>query len=231
MASLLITVEKECADALSAAPYFGAIPVLVDPQKNVVQMVQAALAKTGLAVVPLCNRAVTENPGSQGPVFNPIYLEVGVFQNPPMALSFPPPREVAEEICKMAPQGLHLFQPASVPSKLSCLGLEEMPNKILNIYRCRFQFKGGVNNNPANMPQVATPAWDAGAQTFSCATAGAAVFWTAAAAGPGAQPPPMPSPRIGTLALGAVAIPAGMSVKARGWLAGYLASDLLTFST
>ena len=214
-----IQLEKECEAQLSANPFFAAIPVHVDPQKNVVQVVTEQISKTGMLVAPLVNRATVENPNAHGPLFEPVKIEVGVFQNPQFGSKFPAPRDVVEEVCSM--RGLHLFQPLSIPSRVVCLGWEQAADKLLNIYSCHFEAKYGLG--APVLPQLPMPVWNPGAATLTCATPGAAVFYTIDGT--------RPAPRNGALALGALALLPGDTVKARAWLAGYLPSDILNFTT
>jgi len=70
------------------------------------------------------------------------------------------------------------------------------------------------------IPQCATPeiTEDAGLVTITCATPGAAVFYSTNGK--------LPAPRTGTIYTGPFATPdQGMTIRALAWLAGYLPSD------
>lgn len=215
--SILEQLELEAADRLLSVPFFANIEVHVDPQKNIVAEVTAKIAKIKLLVAPLVASADVVHSDVPGPFFDNIELLVGVFQNPLLAGNLPSPRCVAEQVHA----ALHQWKPESIASLITSTkpSIRQVADKKLNIFNCSFTGSGGLGYV---LPKVETPSWNAGSQTFGCATAGAAIFYTVDGR--------HPAPRNGTLALGPVHFNHGTTVKARAWLAGYMASDILKFT-
>jgi hypothetical protein len=225
MASLLVQLEAEIAAMLQADPYFSDIDVHVDPQKNIVAEVQNKISQLRFLVAPLVSSAGVSNPDEPGPVFEPVNIIVAVFGNPTYKLtaqwqSSPKnEREIAEKVHSV----LHLAKPSSMPTPLYSAknAIEQIADKTLNIYNCNFASEGQLIYQ---LPQAAvvTKTLNAGHYSFACATAGAAVFYTADGT--------WPSPRNGSLYTAPVIFDAGTTVKARAWIWGYLPSDVLTFT-
>jgi hypothetical protein len=116
---------------------------------------------------------------------------------------------------------LHLYNPSNFSTSLSMETPVGDPKEEDGIYvmKTRWRITGSLT---IGLPKVATPVTvqGVGVVTMSCATAGAAIFYTVDGG--------MPTPRNGTLYSGAVSLTAGQVVKARGWLMGYLSSDMTT---
>lgn len=228
---MMETLEQEVADRLLANPFFANIPVLVDPQKNIVTEVTKRIGQSRFLVVPFVTGAGVANPDDQGPVLDPIRIQVGVFENPVFKLAAAwdgtTCRRIAEEVVSM--NGLHQFQPASLSNVItaSTNAIELVADTALNIWNVNCEVKGGAIGRV--LPQLPTPTWDGA--SLACGTAGAAVFYTV----DGSYPAPRRPDGNGGWLPGLLAapgaplgLPGGTKLKARAWLGGYLGSPVLT---
>ena len=234
--SLIETIQQEVADTLSADPFFAVIPVLVESLGNVGSQVERALGplasgggRTGAVVVVTTPTANVNWAEVGGPFFDEIPIAVRVAVNPltnsdPEAGTGASALSICEEVCGV----LHQFLPMSANgpvvaqrptiTRVSRAGDDESTVE----YLCHFKTLGGIQSA---LPQVATPAAEcaAGQWLLACATPGAAIFYSVDGSNP--------SPRRGTLYTGPLVGGSGATIKARGWLAGYLASPTLTVAT
>ncbi len=89
-------------------------------------------------------------------------------------------------------------------------------------YDCRFKTSGGLSTV---LPQLDAPTItrNGAAYTLTCGTSGAAIFYTLDGSNP--------SPRNGTFYSAPFTPATGLTLNARAWLAGYLASDLSSATT
>ena len=225
--SLLESLQQECADRLTALPYFAAVPVLVEHQRDYASEFQRALGplnsangRSGVCVVLLTPTADANWPEVGGPFFDEIPITARVREHPPVNQD---PRlgtglsalAIAENIAQAWTQ----FWPIAaagplVPRRPT---LVRGPRDEFVNYEVQFKTMGGVG---ITLPQCATPTngTSGGKVTLATATAGAAIFYTQDGSGPG--------PRNGTLYTAPFAKTG--TVKARAWLMGYTASGTLT---
>lgn len=224
MASFLLQLETEIADRLLSLPFFdvAGIEVLVSPQKNIVSVIQEKIAKIKTLVAPKIVGAGKPARGLKGTYFEEIRIAVGVFQNPLLKGDLPSALAIAEYIHD---PGLKGWTPDSLSSELvsDAQGIEAVPDERLNIWSCNFIGRGGPDT--VILPQVAAPVvtgdQDNNEFTITCATPGAAIYYTVNGT--------HPSPRNGALYTGRVpAVVEDFTVKARAWLAGYQTSNLTT---
>jgi hypothetical protein len=233
--SLIETIQQEVADEIAADGFFLNIPVLVETLGDAGSQMERALGpvniqggKIGAVVIVTTPTANVSWPEVGGPFFDEIPITVLVAVNPvtnndPEAGTGASALAICEEVCSR----LHQFQPQAANGPL----VAERPTitrapkggdgEAIVHYLCRFRTLGGVQNA---LPQVnvVTPTVAGGLITLSCATPGAAVFYTT----DGTQP----NPRTGRLYLAPFAS-SNQTVCARAWLAGYLASAVLTLNT
>lgn len=226
MSSLLETLQQECADRLSALPFFANIPILVEHLKGFQSEYDRALGpntvtggKIGACVTIITPTANANWQEVFGPFFDEIPITALVQEN----------REVnqdptcgtlvsALEICENIAAAWQQFFPTSANGPLIPLKptIIRGPDDDFVNYNVAFKTMGGLTTD---LPQVATPTGVLTASlTLACSTAGAAIFYTQNGSNPG--------PRNGTLYT-APFTPTG-TVKARAWLAGYLSSNTLT---
>lgn len=219
--SLLDQLELEIKERIEAFPFFQNLTVLSDPQKNVIDEISVKIAKIRTLVAPFVNRADDRNPNTHGSYFDLIQFNVGVFQNPLIASSNndPTPRTICEQVHAVLknwkPDSLSNVVVARVP------GIEPVEHPSLNIWNAAFETKGG---EIATLPTVATPVINLvstpGSVVITCATAGAAIFYTINNAAP------WPTTNLYTAPFAAPA--AGTRIKARAYLAGKLNSAIAT---
>ena len=216
--SLLEQIRQEVADRISSDPLFAAVEVEIDPEKNIVAEITAKIAKLKRLVAPVVNAASVLKPDVFGPYFDEISIDVGVFHNPKIAGSGPSPCAMAERIASL----LHLWKPdsLSVPLKCSKDALSAVPDEKLNIWSVKASASGGLTYV---LPQLAAvvATRTVNEVVLSHATPGAAIFFTTDGN--------HPTPRNGAyFASGdGIEINTATTLKARAWLAGYLASPLL----
>lgn len=217
MSSALLQIETEIKDRLESLPFFASLTVLVEPRKNIVAEITARIAKLRTLIAPKIVGADDNHPNVHGTYFDEIRLAVGIFQQPLLGASDPNAMEIAEEVHK----GLKNWTPASLSNALNPAkpGIEPIADRTLNILTCNFTTKGGFIGA---LPAVTTPVITPGASiVMGCATGGAAIFYTLDGSNP--------QPRSGTLYTASFAAPlAGITIKARAFLAGYLNSQLAT---
>jgi hypothetical protein len=231
---ILETLEQEIAARLLANPFFANIEVHVDPQKNIVAEVTRKISQLRFLVAPFVSSAGVTNPDDEGPVLDPIRIQVGCFENPTYKLSSKwdgtTCRRIAEEVVSM--DGLHQWKPESLSNCVvaSTNAIEAVADKGLNVWNVNMEVKGGALAR--TLPQLGEVGVDLQAQTLGNATAGAAVFYTL----DGTNPAPRRRDGVGGWLPGLLALPgvglglsSGTLVKARAWLAGYLPSDVLEF--
>jgi hypothetical protein len=219
MSSILCAVQQEIADRLLADPFFAAIPVLVEVPRDLAFELQASVAAAGTWGTVLVPQAQVTAPNAPGPIFDPVEFAVRFRSNTPVA-SGPGALEAAETALAL----LHLYRPSTVNEVLvaapEALRRVVEPNVVTYEIRVRTQVCAAYA-----VPQVATPVVSiAGSSlpetvTLTCATAGAAMFYTLDGSAP--------SPRGATASLYSVpfTVSAAGTLRVRGWLAGYLASS------
>jgi hypothetical protein len=210
-------IEQEVADRIISDPLFAAVEVHVDPEKNIVATIEQKLAKLKRLVAPVVNGAGVQKPDVFGPYFDEINIDIGIFHNPIMAGAGPTVRAMAERVAAL----IHLWKPDSLSVPLKCAPncLGAIPDKKLNVWSVKAQASGGLTYVLPQLAEVTAARFGNEIQ-LSCATAGAAIFYTTDGK--------HPTPRNGTYIQsgGLVHLLAdGTTVKARAWLAGYLASE------
>jgi chitobiase/beta-hexosaminidase-like protein len=230
--SLLISLQQQCADRLQADALFANVPVLTERIADIQSEINTALGplngqngKTGLVLNVLTPTADVNFENVFGPFFDDIRIVVRVIENVPVNKdpntgTHVPAADAAETICNL----LHLFQPESangpVLARKPSIALRHDPQ--YRIYECRFKTSGGLTSV---LPQAAMPviAESSGTVTLTCATAGAAIFYTLDGSNP--------SPRNGTFYTAPFTPGTGLTLNARAWLAGYLTSNPATATT
>ncbi len=232
MSSVLTQLQQQCADRIQSDPAFADVCVLTEHIADIESEIQRALGplneqggKTGLVAILLTPTASVNFENVFGPFFDEIKIAVRVIENVPInqdpdSGTNLPAAEAAETICGL----LHHFQPDSangpVVAQRPAITLGNDPNYLS--YDCLFQTSGGLTTV---LPQAATPVITdtGGSVSITCATAGAAVFYTLDGSNA--------SPRNGTLYTTPFVPATGLTLNARAWLAGYLASETAVTTT
>lgn len=228
MSSALLQLETEIAERLESVPFFEPYAtrgsILVEPRKNIVAEINKKLGTLKTVIVPKFTGADDNHPNVDGTYFDDIRLSVGIFQNPLLKGEDADAIEIAEEVHK----ALKNWTPASLVNALNPTrpGIELIADAKLNIASCNFETSGGF---VGALPRVATPEFGGSstqvtAATLTCATAGAAIFYTL----DGSNPTPR-NPTATLATSGFLYSPfAPVTIKARAFLAGYLRSELAT---
>lgn len=221
MSSALLQIETEIKERLESIPFFADFAardaILVEPRKNILAEINRKLGQLSTVIVPKIVGADDNHPNVNGVYFDSIRISVGVFQRDLLKGSDAGYVEIAEEIHK----ALKWWTPDSLVNALNPAkpGIEFINDPKLNSAACNFETKGGFIGE---LPRVATPTGSdaSGATvTLSCATPGAAIFYTTDGSNP--------IPRTATLYTAPFLI-TNARVKARAYLAGYLRSELLS---
>ena len=212
--SILYSLQQEIADRLSADPFFAAVPVLAEVPRDMAFELQAGVAATGTWGVVLVPQAQVSSPNAPGPILDPVEFAIRFRENTPVSAG-PGALEAAEAALAL----LHLYRPPSVNEVLvaapEALRRVIEPNVVTYEVRVRTQVCVSYE-----IPQVAMPVISiiAGMATLSCATSGAAVFYTLDGTAP------VPRGAAAVLYGNPLSISAGTTVRVRAWLAGYVAS-------
>ena len=218
MSSILCAVQQEIADRLLADPFFATIPVLVEVPRDMAFELQSSVAAAGTWGTVLVPQAQVTAPNAPGPIFDPVEFAVRFRSNTPVAQG-----AGALEAAETALALLHLYRPPTVNEVLAAapeaLRRVVEPNVVTYEIRVRTQVCAAYA-----VPQVATPVIASAGTTspqtvtLSCATAGAAIFYTLDGTAP--------SPRGATASLYSApfTVSEAGTLRVRAWLAGYLAS-------
>jgi len=226
MPSFIRQLKQELADAITADAAFALVPVLSKRRKEIASEVQEALGplsttgKGGAFVTVEVMEADAQWQNVQGPFYNRVTAKAFCFEFPTMnndpniGIGFHA-EDMAERIAQL--WGLQ-FKPANANSPMRpatpTLKLEVNENFVVWSVTC--ETSGG---SLTLLGQVETPVIvnTNGSISMSCGTPGAAIFYTVNGNAP--------SPRT-TLYAGAFP-PGGVLVRARAYLAGYLASEIV----
>ena len=206
---ILESIQQECADRAASLPFFANIPVLTEHFRDfqfsydkAVGTIEVTGGKVGICVIILTPTANANWKEVGGPFFDEIPI-VGLVQEN-VELNRDPANGTqlsALNVCENLAAAWSQFFPVAASGPLC----PATPTIVRGL---------GITLNQCATPTSGT----AGAQTtLATATAGAAIFYT--------QDGTNPAPRNGTLYT-APFTKTGL-VKARAWLAGYLASDTL----
>jgi len=214
-------IEQEISDRLLSDPYFENLEVLVVKKGNLVQEIKSRLAKQKVLVAPVITRAGVKNWDCERPYFNNIAITVGVFENVLVNQSEVGTGKTVKAISEKTHSLLHMWTPDSLSASLRSTedAFEPMADDRLNIANNNFTTEGGLTYALPQIEPVGIGSYN-GRLVLSCATPGAAIFWRVDGM--------HPRPRGSFLYTQPVPIQPGTQVKARAWLAGYLASPLAT---
>ena len=213
---------QKVADHLTADPWFSDIPVITEIKGDVDTLLQQQLGLTGTCAWVLTPTASMIHPNMGAPSemwFDEIAVSVRIFEvveiNRGSAGTGKAAIVTAETVCNLLNHydGDGQFNPLAGKPNTLALGMDPIADIV---YDVQFQTNGGMKFSP---DQVATPTLTVngttGAVTLTCSTPGAAIFYTTNGLAP--------SPRT-TLYTVPFTPDGGVKVRARGWLAGYLAS-------
>lgn len=212
---MLLELQQEIAARLTADEFFADVEVLTQQVADLDSEIERALATLGVSVVILTPNADVTNGDLQGPRLDPIRLVVACAEMPTLNAAGPRALACAERALAL----LHLWTPdsLSVPLVGRSLTLAD-PQPGMTAHNVEFTTAGGMDAALDELVLTADVSGDP--IELTCATAGAAIFYTVDGKNP--------APRNGTLYTGPLGRPAaGTRLKARAWLAGYLPSNVI----
>lgn len=222
--SVRVQTSDETVNALLADPYFADIPILTRRKKQFDNTIDVLVNAITLAGTVAMGRMTGVVKNVFGIHFEKMMLAVAFSQN---YLAKADSEPDAEDVVEKAAAMLHMWTPANLSIPLVLDSIDEIAPEFSEdagkkLFAATFIAQGGT---AYTLPQVATPLVvnNAGTITITCATAGAAIFYTLDGKHPG--------PRNATLYTGPFTPGAGLTLKTRAWLAGYLTSDQASITT
>jgi len=232
MSGVLAAMQQELADRLMAEPSFADVPVLTERLHDLESQVERALNRIGLMAVVTTPLANIGHQDTTTPYFDDVHALIRIYEN---VMVNKTRHDVTYRSClemaEITVATVHHFKPDGINE----VWVPENPTITLGndpmdlCYDCRFTTQAGIIHT---IPQIALPtvtAADLGdgtaSVTVACATTGAAVFYTT----DGTYPAPRKlDGTAGSLYSAPFIVADGAVVKVRAWLAGYLASDLVS---
>jgi len=220
-------LKQELADAILADAAFALVPVLAKRRKELTSELQEAIGpsasnggKGGAFVTVEVMEADAQWQNVVGPFYNRVTAKAFCFEfptinnDPNVGIGFHA-EDMAERIATL--WGLQ-FKPANANSPMRpatpTLKLEVNDNFVIWSVTC--ETSGG---SLTLLNQIATPVIvnTLGTITITCITPGAAIFYTT----DGRYPNPKQTLYAGSF------VPGAVTVRARAWLAGFLASEMV----
>jgi hypothetical protein len=227
---ILDSIQQEIADLILADPFFEDIAVLTEHTKEIESEINRALGplnerggKIGAVVIVLTPQAKISFKDVFGPFFDDIKVVALVSVNPTVNNDASGTGKTASAIAEKVATVVHqqTVNSSNGPVVADDPGITTIEDEF-DSRNVHFRTAGGVATAP---PQVATPiiAEDHGAFTITCATPGAAIFYTLNGKNP--------VPRVGTFYSAPFSAGSDLTLKARAWLAGYIASETAQTTT
>lgn len=225
MSSIRRTQRQEWQEHLQALEFFNDITILADDQHDIENEYERAIGeisvignKSGIVVVLFTVPAKPDGKDQFGPVIQ-CYHVAHVVENVPVNRGDHGTGKTREEVVEKIIEATHaVFQPTTArsPFMLDDQGIEpvqDMPSENVS-FLCASNFE-------ANLTAVATPVLTnaGGDVTMTCATPGAAIFYTT----DGTRPTPFSTLYVDTITLSG-------TIKARAFLAGHFHSELATLT-
>lgn len=236
MSGQLSQLRQLVADRLSADAYFTDIPVFTEKKGDLDNEIGRSLGlldntggKIGLCVIVMAPTAGVAKPNLPGPHLDTISLVVHVEEAVMLNTGASGTGKAASDCAERVAALLHRWIPDgrlnAVVAERNCISAA-LPAMGEIAYAVRLATAAGLS---VDLDTVATPAAasDPAAEapctvTLTCATAGAAIFYSLDGS--------RPSPTAGTLYVEPIAVESACTLRAQAWLAGYLASAELTLA-
>lgn len=199
---------------LEADTYYDGITIIAEKHRDIQQQLAASIGIAGgIAVVLLIPQLGGTLPNLKGANFDRIRLVARVHENMSFSTTTKEAMDVAIHTAIVG--NLYVPDAATANFRLEDPAVVRVEHPQFLTYDVSFLTAGGayvqVNRLAALTVDIGTPS----AVTISSATAGAAIYYTLDGT--------VPNPVNGTLYTGAVNAE-GFTLRARGWLAGYLPS-------
>jgi hypothetical protein len=214
---MLHDLQQHYADELQADPYFGDIEVITERKGNIAKEIETEVAKIGLCVVMLTPIANIDVGVSGQTYFDDIKLFARVYENVLVNKTGKAALDVAENIVRVLNNRESPLSSSTLVAANPTISLGNDPD-ILS-YDVLFKTAGGILDDLVEAAAPIITRNGAGQVVMSCATPGAAIFYTNVAG-------QTPSPRSGSLYVGPLSAPPNTLFRARAWLAGFLASAI-----
>lgn len=232
MSGVLKAIQASVADRLLSDPYFENIPVITENIGDIETAIDEAVDRLGICMVVVTPGARVTNPNVAGPWFNKIPIVVRAIENVILNRGTEGAKQASEAV-EMAAILLHLHTPTE---HNDLLVVDEQAITIVPVPKVKSQegwvsyelllwSNAQIKIDPPS--QVAAPALTntAGEISMTCATGGAALFYTTDGKFP------MPRGTTATLYTAPFTPGPGKTVRARAWLAGYAPSELASLTT
>lgn len=227
---MILEQRQELQALLEAEPYFDDIPIFLQDDKDIEAGIDRALGplkgkggKTGACIMVVTAKAGPKNDAEFGPVWEVSHV-LRVLESPVVNRGSSGTTKIPTAIAEMISATLHTVTPASAVSPLmvEAPGITPADDPRYPGVDIAFTTSGVLS---ATLSAAATPEIEAagGELTITCATTGAALFYTVDGK--------KPSPRNGTLYTAPFTPAGGVTVKVRAWLAGYLPSAVTEHTT
>lgn len=210
------TIQDQARDELLADPFFAAIPVISADPADLATEIQDALDRIGLGILLMVPSLHASNKNLPGPVFDRIKVIAEVCEAP-LLWRTSDDKPTAQKTAMVVAAVLQHFAPEGINERFYVTDVVPIPDptKSYNIWHIEMECGGGVyRETPQIAPVVAEN--NAGLVTLSCATPGAAIFYTL-----DGVTYPAPRNEDAALYLAPFAITDGTVLRARAWLAGY----------
>jgi hypothetical protein len=217
----LSSIQAGILTLLQAEPYFSDITILEQDAKELEFKIAEAVGRIGVCVIIEHPKMTVPNPNVPGP-YGAYTVSVFVYENTIINRSDTGTGKVASDIAEYVASTCHLkwFDALAETMKISRDAISMIDQGGENneelVWVVKMETTGGIN---LSVPAVATPGIadnGSGTLTLTCATGGAAMFYTVDNTAP--------SPRNGTLYTAPFAVGSGVKTRVTGWLAGYTVS-------
>lgn len=206
-----------------AHPYFSDVPVISIEEKDFNSEIEQAIGRLGVCVSLMTPRTNVPSPNIPGPYFD-LFIDAYVGENVLLNRYGGGTGKKASDIAEAVLAAGHLQYYDLQTEALLAVGCELVDKTDDElIWKASFKTSGGVGIS--GLPAVVTPGITddgAGGITLTCATGGAAMFYTTNGS--------FPSPRNGTLYTAPFIVASGTQVRVSGWLAGYSVSAVAQYS-
>lgn len=221
--SVRVQTADETANYLLADPYFADIPILSRRKKQFDNTIDARINSITIGGTVQIGRMAGVNKNVFGIHFEKMMLAVAFSQN---YIAKEDSEPDVEDVIERAASILHMWTPPNLSIALGLDSIDEIApefseDKGKKLFAAIFIAQGGT---AYTLPQIALPVITniAGTITITCATPGAAIFYTLDGKHPGPRQ---------TFYTGPFVPGAGLTLKTRAWLAGYLTSDQASITT
>ena len=226
----MFDLQGQLADTLLADPYFSNIPVLTQALGDIEQQITQNVDQMGGIVVVIVVPTADMRWDNMKPVyFSNVKLAVICIENVIINHGANGTGKGALEVALNAAVLLHQSQqPSGISESITCdvptisLAPTPTPNRLAYYLRLK-TMAGAVRNNP--LPVVADPTVletesnDTTMVTISTTTPGTTVWYTLDGT--------YPNPQNGHLYTGPFAVSPPLTVRCRGWIPGYKASNVI----